>query len=204
MKVPVLTFILGLSVLQYQCDEQPCTTSDASMLNVTKSLLVVFSEIPTTENIRRGEVVFDREQAKFNVSKDYGFLVNEPQSRLRDLIEGWISKGFLGGLVTQMIWRTFNRTLTEKARDNIHIEMFSPSSGIWKSYWLKSARTADDRLSAAYAFLLLKHKDSQVNITNPEGSDLRHFVSYKNRINFNEELANDIARFSIEYDRCHQ
>uniref|UniRef100_A0A915IGQ2 Uncharacterized protein n=1 Tax=Romanomermis culicivorax TaxID=13658 RepID=A0A915IGQ2_ROMCU len=195
IKVPAI--ILCLSVLQFLCDGQPCTT-----LTATKSLLVEFAEIPTTDNIRRGEVVFSREQAKFNVSEDYGFLVDEPQSQLKTLIEGWISKGLLGGSDAQSVWRAFNRTLSQKAKGSLFSEMSNPGYGTWHSFQFMSARTASDHLSAAYAFLTLKYKDDRVSITSPESDDLSSFVKYKNRKNFNEKLAGELARFAAKYDRC--
>uniref|UniRef100_A0A915JX75 Uncharacterized protein n=1 Tax=Romanomermis culicivorax TaxID=13658 RepID=A0A915JX75_ROMCU len=88
-----------------------------------------FTEIPETDKIRRGEIVFNREQAKFNVSKDYGFLVNEPTIRIKALIEGWISKGFLGGSDAQNVLRSFNRTLGKKAKGSFFSEMSNPSFG---------------------------------------------------------------------------
>uniref|UniRef100_A0A915I9W4 Uncharacterized protein n=1 Tax=Romanomermis culicivorax TaxID=13658 RepID=A0A915I9W4_ROMCU len=96
---------------------------------------IAFAEIPTTDNIRRGEVVFNREQAKFNVLKDCGFLVNEHINRGMDFESKKVKGGFSGG-------------------------MSNPGVGTWNSYRLVSARVADDRLSAAYAFLILKHKDA--------------------------------------------
>uniref|UniRef100_A0A915J4L2 Secreted protein n=1 Tax=Romanomermis culicivorax TaxID=13658 RepID=A0A915J4L2_ROMCU len=195
MKVPAI--ILCLSVLQYLCGGQPCTT-----LTATKPLLVEFAEIPVTDNIRRGEVVFNREQAKFNVSEDYGFLVDEAQSRLKTLIEGWISKGLLGGSDAQNVWRAFNRTLSEKAKGSFFSEMSNPGYGTWNAYQFISARTTSDRVSAAYAFLILKHKDDRVSITSAESNDLSSFVKYKNRKNFNERLAGELARFAAKHDGC--
>uniref|UniRef100_A0A915IE72 Uncharacterized protein n=1 Tax=Romanomermis culicivorax TaxID=13658 RepID=A0A915IE72_ROMCU len=42
-----------------------------------------FAEIPETDEIRRGEAVFNREQAKLIITKDYGFLVDEPLIRVK-------------------------------------------------------------------------------------------------------------------------
>uniref|UniRef100_A0A915L0P8 Uncharacterized protein n=1 Tax=Romanomermis culicivorax TaxID=13658 RepID=A0A915L0P8_ROMCU len=91
-------------------------------------------------------------QAKSNFSKDYGFLVNEPTIRIKTLIEGWIWKGFLGGSYAQNVLRSFNRTLGKKGRGSFFSEMSSLSEGMWNTYQFVSARTADDRLSGAYAF----------------------------------------------------
>uniref|UniRef100_A0A915HUH7 Uncharacterized protein n=1 Tax=Romanomermis culicivorax TaxID=13658 RepID=A0A915HUH7_ROMCU len=161
MEIPVAVFIFCLSVLQFQCDGQPCTTEDASILNVTKTLLAGFVEIPETDEIRRGEMIFNREQAKFNVSKDYGFLVNEPTIRIKTLIEGWISKSFLDGSSVQNVLNAFNRTLGKKAKGN-----------------------------------------NRVSTTNSIIDDLRSFVTYKNRKNFNREMASELAQFWSKYDRC--
>uniref|UniRef100_A0A915IE79 Uncharacterized protein n=1 Tax=Romanomermis culicivorax TaxID=13658 RepID=A0A915IE79_ROMCU len=192
--------------------ETPTTSCDATademmpppglpMLQVIQAStwIVAFPEIPTTDNIRRGEVFFNREQAKFNVSKDYGFLVNDPQIRLKTLIEGWISKGFFDEWVAESVWRSFNKTSYKKARGGFS---FNPGVRTWNSYGLVRARVAGDRLSAAYAFLILKHKGNGHGVTNLESSDLSDFVGYKNRKNLHEELADKLARFSIKYGHC--
>uniref|UniRef100_A0A915JS35 Uncharacterized protein n=1 Tax=Romanomermis culicivorax TaxID=13658 RepID=A0A915JS35_ROMCU len=197
MEIKAPAIVLCLSALQFLCDGQSCTT-----LTTTNSLLDQFTEIPKTDNIRRGEVVFNRERAKFNVSKDYGFLVDEPQSRLKPLIEGWISKGLLGGSDAQSVWRAFDSIMGRKAKGSFFSEMSNPGYGTWNSHQFISARTSSYRLSAAYTFLILKHKDDRVSITGPESEDLSRFVNYKNRKNFNEILARDLARFSAKYDRC--
>uniref|UniRef100_A0A915IF08 Uncharacterized protein n=1 Tax=Romanomermis culicivorax TaxID=13658 RepID=A0A915IF08_ROMCU len=167
------------------------------------SILIEFTEIPKMNSIRRGEVVFNREQTKFNVSKDYGFLVDEPQSRLKALIEGSISKSFLGGWRAESIWRAFNNTLGKKAKGGFFSETTNSGYGIWNSYLFISARTSDNRLTCAYSFFILKHEDDRVSITSLESDDLSRFVMYKNRKNFNEGLAGELARFSTIYDQCH-
>uniref|UniRef100_A0A915HGN2 Uncharacterized protein n=1 Tax=Romanomermis culicivorax TaxID=13658 RepID=A0A915HGN2_ROMCU len=80
--------------------------------------------------------------------------------------------------------------------------LFNPSFGTWNSYQFVSARTAHDRVSAAYAFLTLKDKDNRVSTTNSIIDDLRSFVTYKNRKNFNREMASELAQFWNKYDRC--
>uniref|UniRef100_A0A915IWD1 Uncharacterized protein n=1 Tax=Romanomermis culicivorax TaxID=13658 RepID=A0A915IWD1_ROMCU len=198
MEVPVSALVLYLFLLSNsKCDGQICT-----YFNAMKSLLAEFTEIPRTDYIERGEAIFNREQSKFNVSKDYGFFIDEPQSRLKTLIEGWTSKAFLAGSNAEMVWRAFNKTLSKKAKGSFLGKLADPDVGKWNSYRFVSARTAGDRLSVAYAFLMLKHKADRISITHTESDDLIHFVVYKNRKNFNEELAGDLARYTAEYDRC--
>uniref|UniRef100_A0A915KQD4 Uncharacterized protein n=1 Tax=Romanomermis culicivorax TaxID=13658 RepID=A0A915KQD4_ROMCU len=44
--------------------------------------------------------------------------------------------------------------------------------------------------------------NNRVSLTIPENDDLRNFVVYNNRKNFNKELASEIAQFSTKYERC--
>uniref|UniRef100_A0A915IQR7 Uncharacterized protein n=1 Tax=Romanomermis culicivorax TaxID=13658 RepID=A0A915IQR7_ROMCU len=118
-----------------------------------------FTELPKTDKIRRGEVVFNREQAKFSISKDYRFLIDEPSTRVKTLIEEWILKDLLGGSDARNVWYTFNTTLGERGNGSFYVHTSNPSFGIWNSYQFLSVRTARDRLSAAHALLIFKDKE---------------------------------------------